>query len=638
MNTVPPSFDSRSQFYLHGNDSSLSTIQLQNPPTQVSSVGFNTLKKQSTNTSQVSLVSTSTNKTNALARLFTRNRSSSTINEVEPPQSLDVSQWLNDTELTIGAEKTKPSSNIFKMSRNLKARLRFSGKGVSIPDLSIQTSGHHTLKVPKKILSSTNAEESRKSVTSPSLHHIFHRPHAQSVDSQPSARSKENSLPQLQMNSNPNRTAIGLSSQSSNSFISDLNSAIIYNFTDPDYSGGANGALSEGALVDFHRKYMTSTDQYMLQRLYKTLADSGIGADSDQDVQFPSEDNAVRNTEFARANARAFSSLFGILRPLFQPSKQVKLSNGYLHPQLPMTIEHIANFVQEQIVNAKPGENTGWQLEDILRAHSPNKPGRKSRQNTMSTATSGTSEGVVVDDDSFDFIKRETVQNLYSFFVQCFLLLLKETTFPSHSNAEIAKLANTSPSKLIEHTNIPITKFVTAETLKSNRGDVSIEQLTKMWVGITHTWRYFNSKVRFSILNVFFPLQAYLDEEENKRVSNDLSSIKVEIESILLTAFRDTILIPYLQLRRPEPIRSLLSSMPLGISNLPKIIPSSTPLIIEEERNYLKSDPDKIYRQVMNCFGVISSHMRTETSYSESDLRSKDAIFLEVFSWLSTLK
>ena len=87
--------NSNTPFYSHGNNSTSSTLQFTpgtNTTSQISSVGFNNLKKVGTNSSQASTSSTITNRNNPITRLFTKNRSNSTVN----PQVIQFDDGMND--------------------------------------------------------------------------------------------------------------------------------------------------------------------------------------------------------------------------------------------------------------------------------------------------------------------------------------------------------------------------------------------------------------------------------------------------------------------------------------------------------------------------------------------------------------
>lgn len=644
MNKVTPTNNEIGQFYLHNNDSSLSTIQFHNLPTQVSSVGFNTLKKQATNTSTSSIATSNTTKTNPLTRLFTRNRSSSTIDE-EHPHSIsqqDINDADSDDE-AVGAEKPKQGSGIFNMSRKLKSKLRFTNKAVARPDLSIQTNGHQTLKVPKKILSSTNVEDLayRKNVTSPvSLHNLFHRPHSQSVvEQQPNNTSNEILLPQQQLNSNPKRTAIGLSSQSSNSFISDLNYAMIYNFTDPDYSGGNIESLSENnTLQDFHRRYMTSADQFVQQKMHRSAnTETGLGINNEQESALPPEEFLTKSySDIEKEISRAFGNLLHMVRPLFLPSKQKVLKNGYPHPQLPMTIEHIANFVQDHIIVVRTGvtESLGWLAEERNRFLLSESQGNRSRHNTMSTTTSSTSSGDNIEDDFIEFKRREMVQELYNFFVRCFQILVKD--YNTSHLSELGKMAALSPTKSMDHETPPTRASNFAPKILGFVSESDyLNSFKKNWIAISQIWIYFNTKVRFPILNAFYPLQNYFDENPIQGMNGEVARDGVDIQSVLLIAFRDTVILPHLQQRKLESSRSLLSSISLGDHSKYRHLEFNPLQLVE--RDYLKLDPDRIYKLLANCFGVISSHLRADLCSSDGELQSRETIFNEVAKWITVI-
>lgn len=698
-------------------------------PSQVASVGFNNLKKVSTNTSLVSTLSTATTKSNALARLFTKNRSSSTINQdlMSPPQAVSLmnesplySRSNNSQDTVLNSSdndtfdsyadessdsvadysKKSGSPSLFKLPKMNKAKLRFSGKpSASRPDLSIQTNGHHGLKVPKKILSlgltddssslfkaQTNRKTSMNSPVSSTFHSIFHRTHNHSQIADNGSLASVNDEGTIHyhqgLTTNPNRTTVCLSSSSSNSYITDISFAVVYNFTDPDYSLEDYDTFGEhNSLIDIHKKLLVPTDQFLLNKLLKSHpSEVGLGIISDDSTN--SSDDYLNKylIDFGKDNSKFFGNLLAITRPLFLPSHQKKLANGRKHPHLSMSSEDVANFIKDNYMNeliSSSSTATQSPTNIICANHDgENKsPGKRDRLKKISTRTYPTRSPsffslneIPIDDGLDDYRAREISQDLLTFFYRCFLTFRKD-----FNNVDVKHPISRRMSVPSSTAGGSVPKF---DDLKLPQ----LDQLEKNWELLTSQWNYFNLKVRYDIVNMFYPLQKYLYNASiqlfNKNKNN---AIQIEIESILLVAFKNIIITPVL-LRRKE----LYDEFKLTQQHLPstgqkpatiKRNPSSASSISfspfdhqsnrlqrqnnitnnrhhattvstvdldtlkNKERLFLKKNGDKVLNNLISIFGVIESYTQTDTSAtSDGELFVKDNLFDETFCFLTEAK
>ncbi|CUM50863.1 uncharacterized protein AC631_04765 [Debaryomyces fabryi] len=662
--------NSNSPFYNHGNNSTSSTLQFTpgtNTTSQISSVGFNNLKKVGTNSSQVSTSSTATNRNNPITRLFTKNRSNSTVN----PQLIQFDDGMNelnnsdedDTSTASTTDPRKPSgSGMFKFSK--KNKLKFSSKtNSSKPDLTIQTGGHHALKVPKKILSSSllddassptghalkvpkkilnpshmdespNSNSKRKnSVTSPAstFHNFFHRAHNNSQPSKDLQHiiSKDDLISlQQTINNNPNRTAMSLSSNNSNSFITDINFALVYNFTDPDYSVEEYENSNEHtSFLDIHKKLMVPTDQYLLNKLHKHQAQEvglGIISDTDGDSEYLNK----YLLDFGKNNVTFFNNLISIMKPLFQPSQQKRLNNKIIHPYLGMTLEDISNYIKDNYL--AESSNTP-SAESHFLERTPGSKLSKSRSKTKfytSSSTSTLSLGENSNDIFDDFKIREISQDLLTFFIKCMITFDKDFAIFENKikTKNSVQKANTGlPSHSVEHNN--------------------------EWNRISEQWTYFNERIRYYVMGIFHPLQKHLHDIAIQKFNSDPKSVvEVEIENILLLAFRDVIVIPFLIRRNQEYHR--LSSMGQKITpeandfGSPSPMPSYTflletvdgteEILKSQEEDALKSNAT-LLKSLVNCFGVLVAHTHGEIGNSDGEQHTRNNIFSDTFIWLTNL-
>lgn len=255
----------------------------------IASVGFNNLKKLNTNSSvSTTTLTTSSIKPNPLSRLFTRNRSNSTIDDIN----------LTDEEkFPISSPPLeRKSSNVFRLSKAKR-------KGKNTKDLTVQTEG-----LPQPVLTR------KSSVSSPvlTLHNLFHR---NTISNLPSAgiESIEEQVP---------RSTINLLSNNSNSVLSDGNFAQVFKFTDINYSIEDDGDENEA-----FKKLLMPADQFL------KLKGPGSPASMHHDDNFEGE--------------KFWQGLVALVRPVILQSQQRKLANGLKGSVLTMTEEDIANYVRE---------------------------------------------------------------------------------------------------------------------------------------------------------------------------------------------------------------------------------------------------------------------------------------------------
>lgn len=643
-------------FYNHDNNSTSSTLQYipgTNISSQVSSVGFNNLKKLNTNTSQASTASNATNKSNPLTRLFTKNKSPSNINQ-QSIQFEDTADVVNnsdeDNSTTTTSDPKKASSNgLFRLSK--KNKLKFPNKNNSSkPDLAIQTGGHHALKVPKKILSSSLLEDSsittshglklpkkilnnddslsnsgrrRSSVSSPvsTFHNLFHR----SYNSQPAKDQQLNYLKddishQQTINNNPNRTAMSLSSNNSNSYVTDINFALVYNFTNPDHSIEEFESSGEHtSFLDIHKKLMIPTDQYLQNKLHKHLTpEIGLGiVDSDSDNEYVNR----YLVDFGKRNVNFFNNLLQIMKPLFQPSQQKKLNTGMVHPYLGITIEDIANYIRDNYLNDSLGETTS---DQHLQEKSPTSKFSKSKARAKFYNTSSTSTLSLADNgnEKLDDSKvREISQDLLTFFIKCMITFKKD--FTSYSKTMDKPYQKTDDNQL---------HFMTE------------------WDKMSYQWQYFNEKIRYNVVGIFHPLQKLLHDISIQRFNIDPNNqFDIDIENILLLAFRDVIVVSFLAQRKQEYQRLYHTNQRL-VSDPQSVSPSPVTtytfqldsgnengdgMMLQEEQA-LKSEP-KLLKILLNCFGVIVAHTHNESGNSDGEQHIRNNLFSDSFTWLSRL-
>lgn len=755
--------ESKPLLYNHGNGLSASVLPTSNP--QVSSVGFNTLKKWNTGSSQqlgVSSLNTVTTNSKGLSRFFTRNKSGmniggdvstptsnrdnddiGTINSLDPIKSTPSMFKFTKLKMSKGGNG-KNSNDIHRSSLDhgpigseSPNLVRRSLSGSKKPELKIQTHGHHGLKVPKKILSSKTDDgrisHRKSSVSSPvsTFQNLFSRSnHANSLESTISGSNStlliddaqrngmglgiesdningskgvlagegsissnssgigaNNNGPVLKSSSgsndlddhhirlhirnqlflginNPNRTTVDLSSNNSNSTISDVPFAMLYNFTDPDYSVNLfdnNTNQSNIVMADehstpatttstikenFQKKLLIPTDQYLQSKLGRNMtptsatnvsfelsnagvpiynngeananlgkfpgidlngSTNGNGFDSNlQGLCINTDDFTSRYLlEFSNKNFQFFTLLLGVVRPVFVPSQQRKLANGYYHAYIGMTLEDISNYVQEnyvkQIGQGTGGTNGGGILsglgiggfgggrvgEDLygVSAASPlnisKKKFKSSRGGTISGAPSTTNMSNLDTRKIDDVSIREVYQDLLTFSMKCMLVY----------NEDYGKVKGSSSG--------------VAGGYKKN------------WEKIIKQWEYFNQRIKFQVVTVFYPLEKFFGNF--LAVQYPTISIRIVIENIISLAFRDAIIIPFLMER----------SSAYGKQYGEVTVASS------KEVSLLKEDNNALLRKVIECFGVIFTKTSSEMGNADGEEHIRSQMFRQTFEWLT---
>lgn len=601
-------------FYSNENTSSSSiTYDQSTLASQVSSVGFNNLKKINSNSSLISSASTSTIKTNPLTRLFTRNKSSTNFPLQQQSQNSDHPN-NSDDDLIIDQPKSF-NTNIIKLQKKNKLKLT-NKSNLNKPELSIQTSGHHNLRVPKKILSSSSIDElqapRKNSVSSPvsTFYNFFHRNHSfsqQGQESQNYQNSKDDLANSQKLNSNPLRVNITLSSNSSNSQITDPKLAMIYNFTNPDFGFDDSEYLNDhNIFFDLQKKLMVPTDQYF-QKLNKNQNKFNNPREEENEYLIK------YMVEFHKDNAKFFQTLQEVTKNLFRPSQQVPISES-LHPYLGVTLEDLSNFVRDTYIRTVSSE-TNEPKHTSEKSGMNKTPKSRAKYNKQSnTNLKELSTHTRDQQNDFSDIKiREISQDLLSYFTRCMIILQNDS-----KNYDFQEYKDTFTIDL---------DGITPKTIGLLEG----------WIKITLIWQYFNTKVRFFTLGFLQPLQNYYNE---KSLLNLVSSDKVyniNIESLLLLAFRDVIIIPFLMDRisqysehyKPD------SSMSVHTSALASPIKSSKNTLEHEEKHALEKNR-QLRSYIINCLGTIATQTNIEFGYSDGQQGTRNEIFLNAFSWVTT--
>ncbi|RLV89896.1 hypothetical protein JA1_004930 [Spathaspora sp. JA1] len=533
--------------------------------------------------------SSSTSRTNPLTKLFSKNKSASSLLLLNPTkEGDDNSSTENSNSSTLISDSKKTTNNPkFRISRS---RLKFS-KNSSKPDLTIQTTGHHNIRVPKNILSSTSLNESgsigarRNSINSPisSFHSFFHRSHAAS-----SPLELSNSKAKIEDHSSNSRTALCLSSNSSNSYITDIKLAMIYKFTDPNYS--IDDVEGNTDYNSFHKRMLLPVDSYFQSKVHKNSQDGNMLASD-------SSDNGSLHivSDFSQRNATFFVSLMNIIKPLFMIPIH-KNTQPIVHSSLGYSIEDISAFVKENLFEGEP--------KTIIDAstNSPNKQLPKSKNkselNDLSFALPNDSS------EDLDYFKvREVLQDVRTLFNKCLNLLKREIRNMSFNDPK---------SKLT-----PSVKGIVTDLMVS-------------WQEISLCWTHFNKKIRFYILTMFEPLQGCFDNVSQQKYNLSLEFPTVNFEKELLLAFRDVILIPFLLERKQKYFDFT------GEDTVSDPDSSFHTLFLDEQT--LLQENSQMLCPLIDCLGTIQCKMLSlNESPGDGEPFYEAEMIPKTFTWLSSL-
>ncbi|EGW29992.1 uncharacterized protein SPAPADRAFT_143912 [Spathaspora passalidarum NRRL Y-27907] len=579
-------------FYIQTNGSSSSRIHLpgvNKPSANVSSVGFNTLKKMATNSSSSSITtSSSTSRTNPLTKLFSKNKSvSSLLPQATSELSLkegDDQSFLNDSNSSmLTYDSKKGGTNKFRISR----RLKFKNKGK--PDLTIQTTGHHGIRLPKKIVSSTSLNESnsggtrKNSLGSPvsTFHSFFHRSHALSSPLEPT-----NSKAKIDEHTNNTRSALCLSSNSSNSYIADIKLASIYKFTDPNYSIDETEGTTDYAL---HKKMLLPADSFFQSRAHKNSQDGTIPVSDDSETE-----SIPAISDFSKTNARFLGNLMNVIKPLFLVPIRKNSEAIIIHPYLGYSTEDIASFIKENLF-----EESKHSPETSISSPNKSKPKHKTGLNNLLTLPNDSAE------DLDYFRAREISQDVQTLFIKCLTIFRKDITNMNF---------NDSKSKLPP----PSTKGL-------------VTDLSVSWQEISFGWTHFNKKIRFYILSLFEPLQGCFDTVSQYKFNSSSDFPPVNFEKELILAFRDAILVPFL-LERKQKYFEFTGEDTVSDPE------SSYHTLFLDEQAFLKEN-SHLVSVLIDCFASISCHTLSGNGSLTADGEQfyVTEIIRKTFTWLSSL-
>ncbi|KAL1570054.1 hypothetical protein V4U95_005227 [Candida albicans] len=202
----------------------------------------------------------------------------------------------------------------------------------------------------------TPRKSSMSSPMSATFHSLFHRSHHNGSNLQRDTNQVATGTTPLSGKfddfSKPSKTTLCLSSNSSNSIISNPELAQIYNFTNPNISiedGETNLDHSNSSFLDIHKKMLVPADSFIQNKLNKYhQTEVGLGI-------YESELDHDKDSKI-------YSNFYHYLKPLFTPSFSISDSGqkGRMRPILGASVEEIANFVKESFCLHQPNHERSF--------------------------------------------------------------------------------------------------------------------------------------------------------------------------------------------------------------------------------------------------------------------------------------
>lgn len=357
------------------------------------------------------------------------------------------------------------------------------------------------------------------------------------------------------------RTSVTLSSQSSNSLIQDVNLASRFRFNTSDNLGASSS----------NNTHLNSSSLHGIHRKYLISADQyilekwnkNIGDEVHATIKSPKNDTYLNLAE-------AFDFLLEHLKRLFVPTVNPK---GTESGTSELTVEHLSRFVYHQIV--KPI----FIHQRLMRA---------------SNAVDGDSTlGTILEDPP-------------------------DETKEARQSEVLQELMHSTKSWL---------SVLRRTWLESMKRDQNIEDprwsIVYLWKALAELWNYFNRTIRFALMQVFTPIQSCIDSDF-LRLSGCNSPIHV-IESVILLAYKDAVVIPILAMRK---------AAYASTSRSPK--KPSHEKLNSTEMQYVLEKP-LVHKRLISCFGIIISFLNAYSGLLKDDSTVRDPVLHDAIRCLQDI-
>ncbi|KAI5959755.1 uncharacterized protein KGF55_004987 [Candida pseudojiufengensis] len=521
----------------------LNPVVFQSNP--INHVDINALNKTNTTSSQVSNNSSSTIKSKPLSKLFSRKKSSTNISDTNHLESNEFELESHDSNSMVNG-----SSQDWKKHRSMKHSIKKHTPTINPKSEFVNASLHNP----------ENIKPRKTSISSPvsSFSNLFHKSYVN-----PSSNKLDRKQSGDQFHTNQSKTGLCLSSNNSNSSISNSQQAKLFKFTNPNYTTEEyDGVAEHRSLLDIHKKLSTPADSYIQHKLNKHVpSDLGLGIVTDMD-------NKLTDKEIGKAQKQ----LMQLLKVQFLPSKQGLFHQGLQYPSTGFALEDFSVGIKEHFKNltnsGEPEKNENPKINKV-----------RGKSNKFSVKHHRMSQQIKETDNppsEFSVYKTEDV-------VQELLLMLNQGM--RYMKDDMSKLMNLE----LSHKN-----------LENKSG----QELTQRWTLLARLWIYYDTKIRFQILQILSPLEIYLQShhfDDNNQI--DFSFPK--FDELSLYSFYINIINPFLNERNYNSLKSKNVSPNLGH-------------LVNEEIKFFTENP-KITCVMMECFGKIRSMQYSALMKSENE-------------------
>ncbi|WPK23531.1 hypothetical protein PUMCH_000772 [Australozyma saopauloensis] len=529
----------------------------------VSSVGFHTLNKQISRASSNS----SDSSRSTFGRLFT----------TKDQNQLLIHDNGNGGNEDKSVKGLSSKSRFFSPRGFLKSRHRRNSATSSIS--SSQSLAITNLTIDLK--QSRKLERNDSNLLLPQLSAPFH-PRFSGLDNE--------TMPEMKSahHKSGKQTALSLSSQKSNSVVVDARLASIFYCAQAEVPDEVlSPILDTGRFLEFHRKYLESTDHYMQSKLQRSISDEEGNRVNSKELS-----HKVDLDQVSREYELIFNRLFEIIRPVLLPSKQVSLSNGLKHPALNQSMDRVMRFVHDEISKSGVFQYSTTKEPDIRKTINNNETRTVSlffpRSNSESTRKDARVE-----------------------------VLLKSILVFYQKSVEV--LANEFIPSADLSAGLSIKGQAIFTSLPGNF-DKQITKYLQQWTKIDSAWRYFNEKVRYSLLNALFYVQKSLYDVQ-KRSSKSYHTLDFNLDKQLNTIFRNVFIVSQLKQRY------------IFIEKQKK---GQFPDIVEAEARYLQKDSFLMGDKLTKLFGIITNRTRIDINILD-ELLPNDSLFCDYQTWLNQL-
>ncbi|KAI5950365.1 hypothetical protein KGF54_005182 [Candida jiufengensis] len=533
--------NSTSSLPLNDNDSKLIENALTTAPNTtiqtnpINDVDFSNLNNINTSTSQLSNISASTTKSKGLSKLFSRKRSLTNI--ADKPFSganyIDVDSLSSDRAIDSSTTTQRKHSSL----RLIKKKQQSTTETILKPETS------------DKSPSLSGSVKSRKnSINSPvtSISNLFHK--------SSSSNKLDGKNIDDQLYSGQSRTGLCLSSNNSNSTITNPQSAKLFKFTNPNYTNDEyDGITDHKSFLDIHKKMSTPADSYIQNKLNKhNQPELGLGIVTDSD-------NKITDKEVDRAH-RQFMLLF---KHIFTPSTQGLFDYGLQYPSTGFSLEEFGLVIRDHFKNLTTGK-------ELVKEMNPKSIKSKSKNNKLSVKhhkqNQQMKEQNEIEEENFTILKTEEV--IY----------------------ELSSMLNQG----MQYLKSDMSKLIKLEILNKNKKQIvsETEELQHEWNLLSKSWIYYNTKIRFQLLQILTPLEFYLNNHNEEDTFQSDSNLP-KFDEFLLQSFYITFIGPFLN-KRDYKLLNLENTGP------------NFKLLNENELKYMIKNP-KIICTIIECFGAIQS-------------------------------